>query len=92
MIANQPLVHFIPRMFLTAPDETDDLQTLNTILCQVPFPMNLTLGHHLSGQFWVLRPTVRHLAVVVYLSVVDKVTIPALTPIFVPIKLKPQTP
>ena len=90
LVLDQPPVHFIPSLFLAAPDETDGLQPLNPITCQFTLPVHLPLGHNPSGQSEVLRPTVRHIAVTVCLSELEEFTIPAFPTIIVPVKLEPQ--
>ena len=48
------------------------------------------LGHNPSGQPEVLRPTIRRVAVAVFLFELDEFTIPALPSVIVSIKLETQ--
>ena len=91
-VANQPLVHFIPSMLLSAPDETYGLQPLNPVMRQFSFPIHLALGHNPSGQPEVLGPAVRHVAMAVSLSELDVFAITALPSVIVPVKLESQIP
>jgi hypothetical protein len=77
-------------MFLTAPNEIDDLKPLNTLKRQFALPVHLPLGHNPSCQLEILGPTVRHIAVAVVLFELDEFTIPTLPSIIVPVKLEPQ--
>ena len=53
LVIDNPPVHFIPRTFLTAPNESDGFELKDPILRQFPFPVHLSLGHDPSGQFGI---------------------------------------